>query len=661
MQFIIIPKKKIERKFHRYTMHMEMEMARYPNWTSIIDFRDKILLKKAPKYLKSFRLYPWEDLKSIQALKKVKRIDYLLEENDRWWERSKVKQLRLILRNQFKTIQKYRPNTDEMTESLKKYRACSNLNKVQLYNPAHASHPKYKEDFSKFLLKVMRYLPGMANLKFLDIEIKYKEDLVLLKKLNSMPHILSSLKTLRVEYRIGQSWDGMPILPLLIKYENILRYITCLHIGRLAKEQSQDIFELLPKCCKNLTSLSFRVCSKKLMREVSFRPKYLKVIENFEKLEALRISVEDVLGFISTFTAPRSLKYLEIAFDDANWSEICEEFLSINIDEFVKEKSVEELFQNSEKLARFFKQWSQFNNLVSLRISAWSFPGTMAFILSFVASLLTKITRLQHFEFTARNCPENWTERSIIYNNCVMDLSSIFNSLINVSEKLKSFKLSLPEQYLVSSPTIKDGLNFPNLTSFQLSKNNIIDLATIRNLFRMLKKPLFLESLSDRLEIRLATFFSNSNEDLVDLFEMLRKPPRNTKIELSLMITAINVMTFDKIFYPLIQKAKNTLPRVKNVLLTAGINPKIYARVDNLFFLLVETFKSLKFMNEKGFPIIDKEDGFTFKSEDEDGIDNHSEDKIEEESEEESEEEEDQYNDYLEIEDGSEYISDGEW
>ena len=124
------------------------------------------------------------------------------------------------MQNKFKSILVY-DNKDYGWESLKKYKAFLNVTQVLLRD----------NDLNKNL---MRYLPGMANLKCLDIFINPMTHRDLLTKLNSMPKMLSRLKTLKIEwFLLGK--NSIPFSSFS-KHKNVGKYLTHLSIEGIKED-----------------------------------------------------------------------------------------------------------------------------------------------------------------------------------------------------------------------------------------------------------------------------------------------------------------------------------------------------------------------------------------------------------------------------------------
>lgn len=259
------------------------------------DLREKLLIKYSPKHYRSFEMETWNKSRKVLVLKRMKKIGSVAEKDSKFCSKNLW---RIIFQNKFKCVDAYHHNPNFYQEkNISRYRAFSKITKIRLFNESDFYKKQSRQP--SLARTLLRFLPGMSNLKSLHLLIISEKDFYLLEKVNILTSVLPRLKTLQVEC---SQIDDINILPVLFKNQNILKYVTHLTLGPIAEENSCEMFKLLPKHCKNLAYLSFQVC-KNPQTDAS----YLNVSKDFERLEGIRISVYDTWAFMESFTAPSSL------------------------------------------------------------------------------------------------------------------------------------------------------------------------------------------------------------------------------------------------------------------------------------------------------------------------------------------------------------------
>ena len=262
--------------------------------------RNRFLKKYCPKYTTHLELKSKTPSTMISALKRIKKVT---EVEDYFGETRASKpfenQWRLILQNKLKSVESYNDHIN-LRNSIKKHKVFSGLTTLLLRNimSEDAQEEEEEEELKRQKLCVylwrlqLRYLGGFVHLKFLDVKIHFRENLIVFKKLNSLPRLLSSLDTLKITSEIDSDVDGKAgFLPKIIECPNLLRYITHLTIGTLKEKEDNEIFKQLPTQCKNLKFLSVDNISAES----------LKILKDFEKLEEIVTEVKDPIFFIENF------------------------------------------------------------------------------------------------------------------------------------------------------------------------------------------------------------------------------------------------------------------------------------------------------------------------------------------------------------------------
>lgn len=249
--------------------------------------RNRFLKKYCPKYITHLELKSKTPSTMISALKRIKKVTEVQDCFPARVSKPFENQWRLILQNKLKSVKSYNDSFN-LESSIKKHKVFSGLTTLLLRN--FMSEDAQEEEEEKELKRQrlcaylwrlqLRYLGGFVHLKFLDVKIHFREDLIVFKKLNSLPRLLSSLDTLKITSEIDSNIDKrIGFLPKIIECPNLLRYITHLTIGTLKEKEDNEIFKQLPTQCKNLKFLSVD----------NIPAECLKIVKDFDKLEEISV------------------------------------------------------------------------------------------------------------------------------------------------------------------------------------------------------------------------------------------------------------------------------------------------------------------------------------------------------------------------------------
>ena len=560
MQVQTPERKQIGNKFHRFAQDALTSVTITRGQDLSAESQTKMIPKYAPRYIKEL---PITSLSYVQLVKDLKRVKIIKSASENFREDSIGNRWRLAFQNKFKSVRKYKSNKQEW-ESIEKYKAFSKITNVVLHDEVKKkglSSEKEQKKSASFSWNLLKYIPGMINLNCLDFHIDSKKTHPeTLKRLNKLiPNLLSSLETVRVSLEVSpiNFWnfsevaENPPLLSSLIENKNILKRLTHLDLDRISGKDFSSNFELLSKDCKNLVFLSMGFLAGN-------DAKSLRFLKDFEKIESVKLSPQNLLVFLENFTLPPSVRDVEICLLDAIQHDL------------YKDNKTEARRQN---LVDFCEKWKGLRNLVSLKISATHIPEAVSFIQSLVNMILTSIPSLVNFQFQFLDVIsyQDFQDKKKIEIAHSFDLKDIFKALQGFSHQIQKINIQYPQSYGFTWASSENmNLNFPKLTLLQLENNPILNVETISNLFCALQKPSFEDFPQDNVEIFLDNLIVDSNLTLMNLVQTLRKPPRNSTIELAIRIERLDFDTFDEMLGEFIEKAKMASV-VENVWLTVKI------------------------------------------------------------------------------------------
>ncbi len=554
-----LERKEIGKGFHPF-LHYEND-SKDPALGYVQVGRMNKILKYAPKYLDSFLIRDWLDGYVTNPLKRVKKVksiseDYL-SQNTRQW--------RLVLQNKFKTIQEF--DSQRSTRgTIAKSKAFSMVSKVS---------------FSGETSFLLRYMPGLTNLKSLFLKLDDPEPNTL-KGLDLMPKTLSSLKNLGIDLSFG--YQSSVLFSDFVENKNILRALTHLALKKTSKTNLGENFETLPILCKHLIDLEVH------LSDADENMKVLKSLRDFENLRKIKIISDNLLLFLENFTLPPLTKEVFLKFVN----------ISKNKSELFTQ-SPEDALAKNPRFINFFEQWSDLQNFTSLKASLSNKnEKSTTLIFTLMNLILQRIPGIVSFDL-------NLDHENAFYNGGSLysiDLTNLFETLQKSSNRLQTIRLQLPRPYSLAWP-FKQNIIFPELTHLKLSSGSISDLETIQNVFNTLNKPV---SQQKNVKIRLKTYITRSNEDLLNLVKVLRKPPRNSQVRFGIQIEALDLDTFDEIFQEFMEEAKIT-PVIRNV----SVKIKILCRDSRFTYEEVETL-ALDYLKEM-FENVDISNNLDEKSE----------------------------------------------
>ncbi len=536
---LTLERKKIGKEFHPFRKNVFSLAGASGSYAAFDEAKDKKVLKYAPRCLESLQIQRWKEKELVDALKRVKKISAIVDDP----ENPVPKQWRLVLQNKFKIIQSYRRG-NERTEALAKYKAFSRVAAVTPFESAALTW------------KICRYVPGLANLTILSISIDHQTHPNLLKKINSMTKILSSIKYVFID--LDLSYDTS--LSSFAENENILRCLTHLVIRGEAGENFSETFELLSS--REWKRLIWIVLN---YSEIGGDQRGLRSLKNFESLRTVKIISQDLLSFFENFTLPPSVKEIHLELGD----------LSDALISILGTQSPEEILEKDPKFASFIEKWRVLQNLVSLKISVQCHPEAISLILALINLILQRTPTLVNFDLRFESSlPDN---HQVVLDP--IDLRNLFGTLQKFSDKLQTICLQFPRSDLLKWWSLKKGITFPQLTQFKLTSRSLSSLEAVRNLFSALKRLVS----DSHVEISLGKYLTNSNQDLLNLLQVLRKPPRNSKVKFEIEVQNLDFDNFDGVFEEFIEKAKRT-PVVQNVSLNIYITPKTMRVAEALKF-----------------------------------------------------------------------------
>jgi len=575
-------KNKIPSKLHHYPESFLLNGRDLGPMNSSDDRKDNLLIKYSPKYYRSFEIMEtWKKSRKAWVLKRMKNINSFSDKDST----ISTKNLwRIILQNKFKCVDAYHHNHHFYQErDISRYKAFSQITKIRLFDESRSeiSRSRQIKKLPSLALVLSRYLPGMTNLKSLCLEIKSEGGLYLLEKTNLLTKILPSLRTLRIEC----PRKDILILLQLFKNQNLLKYVTHFSLGRLVEEDSCKVFRFLPKRCKNLTYLSFEVSPNRSFNcsDPYVHTNYLRVLRDFERLEGIRISVQDTLAFMENFAVPSSLKFVSLSFLDTSWYEICQELFTKTLLEFKENPFRDKLFVDTQRARSFSDKFFKLRNLISLELSAQDAPEAADFITSFINSLLPGVpSKLQNLQLNLLPFGSLNQEPSLLNIKDFLFLSS------KLFPSLKALKVSIPKHHFVNVgyDEVKD-INFPQLSSFEFSGTILSTDLTLQNLFNIVKKPCSVLPPND-VDISLKTEVLGS--ELLNLLKILKNPPRNSRVKALILLTGYKQ---EKEAEKFVENEKN-LPIVQSVALTFGIND-YYSEYEKSLSLLSQVFGEVSF------------------------------------------------------------------
>ena len=555
-------KKKIPRKYHPFTQ--EFGTLRSLGRLEIglpAPLHNQKIAKCAPRVLKSYIMTRAQNIPALKRIKKITSIEDCKGSPQNQW--------RLVLQNKFKSVLEYFPQRHQW-ESLQKYKTFLNVTKVLLW-----------DDFLR--KNLLRYLPGMVNLKCLDLAISSETPPSFLKKLNSMPKMLSRLKIFRVEWNLSEVLEENLLLRFFEK-SNIQKYLTHLTTRGGDEDTLLPILKQLPKYCKNLAFLSVSFLEASTDSHCS----YLKLLGSFENLEGIRILAKDLGSFVNNFALPPSIKHVWINLSAFSWSDGYEELFSEDI--YFFQPSLEDRLTGNKRLANFSGQWKNLKNLVSLSISAEHEKDERFFTQVFLKLILKSVPNLVNLDLEMDQLWESDENFKIdLSQNNSISLTQMFGAFQNYCDKLEKVKLSLSEKYSLACESV-EGINFPKLTLLQLENNIISDVETVQNIFRIMEKP----ALKEPAKVFLGIIVVKSNETLLDLLETLKNSPRSMEITLTIHVKKISFDTFDTIFEEFIGKVKKA-PAIRNVSLKVHIADHFDDKGLEVWSFLNEMFEKVEF------------------------------------------------------------------
>ncbi len=576
--------KKIDKKLHPFPEKVIIKApSKLTHQPSDKLTNNKLMVKYAPKYSRSLLLESWNDGNLVNALKRLKKVDYLCESDalcpsgDKW---------RLILQNKFKSIQRYNhQDSFGKKEEIQKYKAFLNLKEL-LLDLTYESISNWRENKKQKSISrhLLRHLPGMRNIEHFDLEIYRKTDPVMLEKLNSMSNFLSSLKSMKV---ICATDRKLEILPVLVTCNNILKKLTHLSIIPVADVEPGRIFESLFESCKNLIYLSINLTYQSIS-DLNIHTQCLRMIQNFDKLEVIRVSFDNIFDFFEDFTAPQSLKHVILDSKAGSWNKAYQKFFEMDLNA-LPAKEIKDLFENDQRLAKLSERWkNDLKNLRSLSLLAHQDLEEGSAIPVFAKTLIKNLESLEIFNLQFSNCyPGEYKPYHDEYNSQIIyvDLKDAFEALQDACRKLKAMKLFFSKDHQIFCSEIPKDFTFPQFTEINLSRSAIESFEkTMKNLFDAIKRS---TGKFVKLSIN-ETIYRNS--ELLNLLRILHKAPRDCKLDMRI-IEFFGFSSFDENLYPFIQKARNG-PIVKNVSLTVLLND--IKRLERLSFLS-EIFENVEF------------------------------------------------------------------
>ncbi len=239
----------------------------------------------------------------------------------------------------------------------------------------------------------------------------------------------------------------------------------------------------------------------------------------------------------------------------------------------------------NSRLVSFFEEWRNLYNLGSLRLSIQCTPVEISTVLTFANLILRNIPRLVKFDFdlTLKHSDLGY------YDVGTSGLMTIFGALLKFSGRLERIYLDFPPSFFLAWLSGQN-ITFPKLTELLLPSCPICDVETIQNVFNVVSK--------NKIEISLGKYTINSNQDLLDLLEVIRKPPRNSHFKLKIDIRKLDFTTFDKMFEDFIERATKA-PMVRNASLTVEIEEVIFEEIIDTLTYLKEIFEDVKFCKTK--------------------------------------------------------------
>jgi len=474
--------------------------------------------KYFPKYLRNFSLRANSySVKSMLKKTKVIRNPQICLSSD------KSSELGGLLASKAKVVKTLTYENQSPTEFLTEIKLFTSLTSIRFFLPERPSYGQDHEYFPRRAFKKTKSLKQLKHLKFSNL-LRHHANFIM--QLNdASPRLLSSLKTISLSC-VWRGGRDVELLEYLKPCKNLLRKITCLHLGSLCSSSHQNNFQSLVQDCSNLSHLSFEFSCRDMYYQpgkgerYSFqcfpiKMNYLSAVETLQNLKSLELYIADLSTFFKDFVAPPSVQNLLLNFKESLSKETMHQ-----IDQKFSNAQAWETFEENKTLVKFYEHFGSLPNLETLRILFSFDPQHYKYQNYLLQNILKRTRSLKNLTFTS---PKSKSSVADLY------FPQLLESCHHFSEALQT--LEFGNEKLVFS-------NF-GLSS---SRNKFTNLATVIIIGRFDDPEtdfyFFLEqiaSLGDSIKtIKLNTTVNCNVKFLLAILQQLNqiKRPSSLKIEL---------------------------------------------------------------------------------------------------------------------------------
>jgi len=551
-----------------------------------IELKTCLFLKYFPKYLKNLTIYPphgavKSKVKRSKIIHEFQNVQFFVKGSD--WT--------FFLSNKMKSIQNLSNSSQSTTQFSNKIQLFSGLQSIEINLSPNFSRPVNKKACKKML--------ALPKLKHLRIKIMPcgMHDFSIIENLNSLPIILSSLKTLAVHSQSIEDQD-IKLIEVMKENQRFLRSLTSLSLGSLCSPSHHQAFQSLANSCPNLRHLSFEFSCRNIsyMRAKPRRfsshrfPTHahcLRIIKTFPNLKSLDLKIADNLAFLLHFSIPSGVQSLSLNFEETLSQEIMLQFADTLPDTERDELQILKVFEENHTLIKFFNNFEQLENLETLKLtfSADSGPKDSIYQSYLSQYILKKLLFLKHLAFIVKKSHAglNTADLSDSLQDCYLPqlLGSCSQTLetlkVATYEKMISFEgdLSALRNKFVNLKMIKfnGGYAEDNIKFIGFSLQQLISLG------------------SSITTMRFTVYMKQSSESFLEIIEQLKKLQIPNQLQLLMKIKPIKCQNFEDLNFPSeelisrLEQDQEKLKRLQGISLTLLTNSNF-----KKFFKFLRTF-----------------------------------------------------------------------
>jgi len=495
------------------------------------------LLKYFPKYYKNLDI----NLSSSRAcfviskLRQTKMIENLtlegtdaknlnkLEQSVFRNKRKLVKSLPSIQTSNEYTNSIYRPQISTFFPKITSLDLClmSELNDIQMESTFidRKLEPKIWRSYAYFW-------KGFQYLKHLEMANCNSHFWLIIRQVNSLPNLLSSLETLKLflAFQCDPQSHSLvrDILGELNRNGSFLRRVThldCQDFGTL--HYYDDLMGSVLAHCPKLVSLNFLIG-----REAQYYPdiseiykehgglEVFKQLERMNSLKTLNVSAYGLKSFVKYFSVPKSVKKLVLYVGHSFYN-----------------LSFLDLFQDPEN--RFFERWNGLQNLQTLKLKMRMIEGPNDLFHKFINPLLEALPNcLKKLRLEITGSP------AFYWKNCrAIDLSLLLENKSPALKQLESLKILADSLKMELEPN--KALKFLNLKKLAID-GKIFDWFDFESCFQLLPEKTF-------KTFKLSTLTFESIQLFRNFIKLIKKEMRQGNLALNLKIRVF-IKSFQEVF-----------------------------------------------------------------------------------------------------------------